>query len=210
MTVPLIALIVSIVALATSIGSLWVNSLKPFKLSVSHDAPTFKLYKITPAISGSKTGETWWIPSFDVGMSFYNLGRRPGEVLDVRIVAKLNGHRSHRKFVFYPKWIVNYAHFQKDRAHRMTWLDSAVSRDWYPFMLGPMGEKDLHVILEGDRWDHKETGAIELTFAVFSSAGEAWSTLGNYTLHISDDMFEGHSSYTVSDKKIENLRRIEA
>jgi hypothetical protein len=210
MTVPLIALIVSIVALVTSIGSLWVNSLKPFKLSVSNDSPTFKLYKITSAISGARAGATWWIPSFDVGMSFYNLGRRPGKVLDVRIIAKLNGHRSQRKFVFYPKWIVKYADFQRDRAERMTWINSAVSREWYPFMLAPMGERDIHVILEGDRWDHKESGTIEFSLEAFSSSEKTWSTLGRYELHISEDMFEGNSSYTVSDVKIEKLRRIEA
>ena len=31
----------------------------------------------------------WWIPSFDIGVALYNIGKLPGKVLDFRIVAKI-------------------------------------------------------------------------------------------------------------------------
>jgi hypothetical protein len=210
MTTAEVALIVSGLALLVSIASLWANSLRPFKLSLLHDAPTFKLYKINPNVSGAEDGQTWWIPSFDIGISFYNTGRIPGEVLDIRIVAELAGHRSNRKFVFYPMWIVDCSRFEQDRTERFKWIKSAILRDWYPIMLGAQGEKDVHVVLESDRWDHKESGEMKLTFEVIAAGMREWSRCETYTLPISEDMFESTSSYTPYDEKIETLRKLEA
>jgi hypothetical protein len=201
-----VALVVSGLALLVSIASLWINSLKPFKLRLSHDSPTFKLYEIAPAVSGNKEGRTWWIPSFDVGMSFYNGGRLPGQVLDIRIVLELAGHRSSRRFVFYPKWIVDYSHFHRDHADRFKWLESAVLRDWYPFVLGAQSEKDLHLVLESDRWDHKERGQMKLTLEVIAAGSRQWSACATYALFLSEDMFGSTSSFTAYDEKIEKLR----
>ena len=210
MTIAELALLVSGLAFVVSIASLWVNSLRPFKLKLSHDAPTFKLYKITPNISGSEEQRTWWIPSFDIGVSFYNVGRIAGELLDIRIVAKFEAHRSDRTFTFYPKWIVDYSRFQKDRADRFTWLDTAILRDWYPFMLGSQSEKNLHVVLESDRWDHRESGEMTLTFEVIASDTRRWRNCATYKLAVSKDMFEGMSCYTAYNENIERLRKINA
>ena len=79
-----IALLISGIALIVSIISLWANNLSPFSLQVTHDTPTLSIYEITPSISGSEDGETWWIPSFNVGFSFLNAGRRPGKGERVR------------------------------------------------------------------------------------------------------------------------------
>ena len=133
-----IALLFSAIALIVSMISLWLSSLAPFSLKVSHDTPTLAVYKITPSMSGSKSRRTWWIPSLDIGFSFLNAGKRPGEILDIRIVADFVERRSHKRYVFYPKWLVDYTRFQKDRAKRFQWIHEAVLRDWYPLSLGPI------------------------------------------------------------------------
>jgi len=203
-----IALIISGVALLVSFIALWINSLSPFKLKILHDSPTFTLYKITPSISGPKEGKTWWIPSFDVGISFQNVGRISGEILDARIVAEFKAHRSNRKYVFYPKWIVDYSAFQKDRAERFQWLKKAVIRDWYPIVLKGQSDVNLHLILESNRWDQNENGKMSYCLEVISSKKKKWIEYGRYSLSITEDMFDDKSCYTSFDNKIEELRKL--
>jgi hypothetical protein len=136
-----IAILISGFALLVSVFSLWINSLAPFSPRVSHDAPTFALYRIPPQVSGDKTQRIWWIPSFDLAFSFYNAGRRSGEIRDVRLVADLVEHMNTRRFYFYPKWIVDYPEFQRRHSERFDWIEQAVVRDWYPFILGGQIEK---------------------------------------------------------------------
>ena len=203
-----IALIISGVALFVSFIALWVNSLSPFKLKILHDAPTFTLYKITPSISGTTDGKTWWIPSFDVGISFHNAGRISGEILDVRIVAEFKGHRSARKYVFHPKWIVDYSSFNKDRTERFQWIKKAIIRDWYPVLLKGQSDVTVHLILENDRWDQKENGKMSYCLEVISSKKKKWIECGRYSLPVVEDMFDSKSCYTSVDNKIEELRKL--
>jgi hypothetical protein len=208
MTTAEIALLVSGIALLVSVASLWVNSLSPFRLRVSHDAPRFSLYKITPSVSGSKDGKTWWIPSFDLGVSFYNAGRVAGEVLDLRIVAELTSHRTNRKYTFYPKWIVDYARFNQRHTERFAWIEAAIIREWFPFTLGGQDQRELHLVLEGDRWDHKQEGTLKLVLEAISSKTKAWEEKASYELHVSEDMFESKSTYVAYDKNAERLREL--
>jgi hypothetical protein len=203
-----VALVISGAAFVASAISLWVNSVMPFRLRVSHDAPTFSLYKITPEISGDEEGRTWWIPSFDLGISFYNTGRLPGEILDLRIVAKFKGHRTTRRYVFYPKWIVNYPQFQELHAERFEWINKAVVREWYSFLLKGQSEKELHVVLETDRWEQRETGSMHLCLQYIASAKREWMTAAEYEFHVSDDMFDEKATYTAHDEKVEGLRKL--
>ncbi|MCC4632019.1 hypothetical protein [Xanthomonas dyei] len=203
-------IVISAVALIVSLFALWVNALRPFRLKVSHDTPRFRLYRITPEISGSEDGSSWWIPSFDLGLSFYNVGKRSGEVSDVRIVGHLDGHRSRQQFVFYPKWVVDYATFQRAGSERFKWINSAVLRDWYPFTLGGESEKDLHLVLEPGRWDHKQIGELSLELEVFSSGSGKWTRKASYKLSVTDSMFDSKSSYAPYDEKMESRRNVEA
>jgi len=203
-----IVIIVSCLALLISFIALWINSLRPFSLKVSHDAPTFTLYKITPSISGSENGKTWWIPSFDMGISFYNAGRIAGEILDMRIIVEFRGHRSVKKYTFYPKWIVESSIFNKNRTNRHKWIDSAVKRDWYPIVLLGQQSESVHVILEGSRWDEKETGRMTYYIQIISSKKEKWIGYGQYSLSIFDEMFEEEGSFTTYDSRIEELRKL--
>jgi len=205
-----VALLLSAFALIVAIASLWVNSLTPFSLKVTHDAPTFAAYKITPNISGSEKGKIWWIPSFDIGFSFLNTGRRPGEILDIRIIAEHTDSQPNKRYVFYPEWLVDYSRFNKDSTERFKWLDEAVIRDWYSISLG--GHKDVHVhlILElmGERWDEKLNGNFECTLQYISTQKEEWIVLGEYNLLLMDDLFEENCTYVATDKNIEKIRKL--
>ena len=204
-----IAILISALALFVSILSLWINSLSAFSPRVSHDAPTFALHKISPKVSGDEAGRTWWIPSFDLGLSFYNGGRRDGEIRDIRLVAELVEHRNTRRYYFYPKWLVDYSQFQRHRPERFEWIDKSIIRDWYPFILGGQSEKDVHVVLEGDRWDHRFEGEMKIELQFASSKSSGWVSLAHYNLQIEEEMFSSKSSWGLYDKRIESLRKMD-
>jgi hypothetical protein len=203
----ILAIILSSLALVISVLSVWINYLKPFKLKVFNDAPTFSLYKITPNISGSETGKTWWIPSFNIGFSFNNLGKQSGILHDIRLVCTQNESQTKKEIKFYPKWIVNYSVFQKFNTERFTWIDEAVNKDWYSMILPSNSSKDIHVILEGDRWDHKFTGRFKITLEIYTSKKNEWIKLSEYDWNVDDDMFENKSTYTLYDSELGALRK---
>jgi len=210
MGIPEVALLLSGFALVISLASFWVNSLAPFSLRVTNDAPTLSVYTITPKISGTEDGATWWIPSINVGLSFFNAGRRPGQILDVRILADHTLPLSKKHHAFYPKWIVDYSRFNKDRTERFKWLDGAVVRDWYPFFLGGHSDIHIHLIfeLEDVRWDKKFEGILECTLQYISTQEDEWIDLGKYDLYLSNDLFEESCSFTGTDEKIKKLRKL--
>ncbi len=203
----IIAIVISAIALIVSLLAFWMNILAPFKLRVMNDQPTFSMYKITPNISGNKEGKTWWIPSFDLGMSFYNIGRRPGEIIDIRIVGKFDGHRTSKKFYFYPKWIVDCSKFQEYGTERFDWIEKAVIREWYPILLKGASETQLHIILEGDRWDHIESGEMSLSLEVATTRSQ-WKEIQKCSLSFHDDIFETKCRYTAFSPEVEELRKL--
>jgi hypothetical protein len=199
------ALSVSMLALTISLITLWSEHLSPFKLRILCDSPSLTLYKITPPISGDKEGKTWWIPSIDLGVSFYNIGVRPGEVLDLRIVGELRSEGQSELFYFYPKWIVDSASFQSNHLRRFEWLNSAVLRDWYPLLLRGREEEHLHVILECDRWEQEGTGDLSLKVEVLSSKTK-WDTHREYSLFLDSGMFLGEMRRMAWDPKVAKAR----
>jgi len=203
-----VALLISGFALLISIISLYINSLSPFRLKISHDSPTFTIYTITPQISGDRENKTWWIPSFDIGISFYNSGKVSGEILDIRITAEFKGQRSSSKHTFYPKWIVNYSEFKACKGNRMKWIDKSVIREWYPLLLKGESDTSLHLILESDRWDQKLFGEMTFDIEVISSKNKKWIKHGSYSLPIIECMYAISQSHTVYDKSIEELRKL--
>jgi hypothetical protein len=203
-----VALLISGLALLISILSLYINSLSPFRLRISHDAPTFTIYTITPQISGNTENQTWWIPSFDLGISFYNSGRVSGEVLDIRIVGEFKSHRSSSKYTFFPKWVVNYPDFKGCRGDRMKWIDKSVIKEWYPLLIKGQSDVVLHLILESDRWDQKQYGEMTFDIEVISSKNRKWENHGSYSMQIIEYMYAIPQSHTVYDKRIEELRKL--
>jgi len=200
-TLEVATVIISVLALVVSIFSLWMANLSPFNLRVLNDSPTFAVYKITPEESGDEEGQTWWIPSFDIGISFYNLGMRPGLVKDVRILAEFRGLLLAKKgYAFYPKWIVDYSKFEQSRPDRFDWIVNAVIREWYPVLIGGKGEVHLHLILESFRWDHRESGDMSLRLETLTSKKKAWVLHQRYLLDFPDSIFDTNDRYTASSE----------
>lgn len=196
--------IVSILALAVSLLSLWKSTLSPFKLKVSYDSPTFTLYKISPEMSGRK--KTWWVPSIDMDFTFYNLGKRGGEVTDIRLEGKLRSKEAERRFVFYAKWIVSFKKFQQNRDERLKWVESSIERDWYPLILTGDEQKTFHVIFEGFRWDRKYTGNLDLSLQIFSSKKDEWMEYEKFEHSITENMYNATSPIRLSSKKLGKTR----
>jgi hypothetical protein len=208
-TKDIITIIISSVALIFSIYSIWISNLKPFKLKIYNDAPVFTLYKITPQISGNKNGETWWIPSFDVGISFNNIGKQSGVINDIRIRCTPKKKKVDKVFYFYAKWVVKYSTLQKLRTNRMKWANEAIIREWFSTILPGNSSKNLHIILENDndRWDNKFEGLFDANLEVKTSKSKKWIKLSNFEMPIFKNMFEEKSSYTL---RIKNLKIIKS
>lgn len=206
-TKDIITLTISASALIISLFSIWINYLKPFSLRIFNDSPTFSLYKITPQMSGSETEETWWIPSFDIGFSLNNLGKRSGIIYDIRLVCRLNGRQTKKEFQFYSKWIVDYAKFQKFHTERFEWIEESVEKEWFETILPANSSKDFHLILEGDRWENKFNGTFSVVLEIFTSKKKKWVRLREYEWHVDQDMFDDKSTYTLFNKGNQDRRK---
>lgn len=195
--------ITSASALAVSLLSLWKISLAAFKLKVAYGSPTFTLYRMEPEVSGGK--KPWWIPSIDMSFTFYNTGKRSGEVTDLRLIGTLNVSGVEKKFVFYAKWIVNYRVLQQKRGDRLGLMES-VESEWYPLIMSGDSQKSLHIIFEGWRWDGVLTGPLSLKLQVFSSEKESWIDYEQYKHILTTHMFEETSTYTLWNRRFEKTR----
>jgi hypothetical protein len=201
-----VALALGAVALFVSVVSLWLSSLTSFKLQMFHTPPGFRLYKITPEISGDKDGTTWWIPSFDVGFSFQNLGKRSGVVYDVRVVMRFPRTPRVQTDALYPKWIVDYPEYQGQAHKRFEWIETAVKGEWYPVLLVEGEAKQLHLVLESRRWDEKRVGMALVTVQVRSSKRQDWTTCCNMQILVTEDLYETGSSITPADPHLDAYR----
>ena len=147
-----------------------------------------------PEASGGK--DVWWLPSVNMDQTFYNLGRRDGEVTDVRFVGLLSEGGVERRFVFYAKWVVDFRLFWQDRDDRLKWTVSAVERVWHPLILSGNEQKNLHIIFEGFRWDRRHVGSLRLSFQIFSSEKSKWIELEEFFLTLEKSMYNETSAYT--------------
>lgn len=202
---PQVALaIITLFALFVSLFSLWKSTLAPFRLEVTTDSPTFNLYLIEPGTSGGPV--RWWIPSIDMDITFSNLGKRVGEVKDLRFNGVLRSDGQERGFVFYAKWVVDFRLFQRDRVDRMAWVTSSVERDWYNLVLAGDDQRSLHLIFEGLRWEKAVAGELLLTLQLLSSRDEEWVDLAQYRQVIVPAMFERTSSQIMSGGSLGRAR----
>lgn len=199
-----IALAISGAALAFSLASFYLTSLKPFRLEMYHTPVSLHLYKITPEISGDEEGRTWWIPSFDVGFSLHNSGSRSGVVYDLRVVVELMKGGKKEEYFFYPHWVVEYGTFQKSMDHRLEWLETAVQHLWHPIPLGGSEAVHVHVVLEmiAGRWDTKRIGDLSLAIEYRSSESPEWMQCCRDSMPVWEEMYETQSSYGIQDSHL--------
>lgn len=204
-TIEFLSITISIIALVASLISLWSTTLSPARFDIVNDPPTFTLYKITPNISGNTEGATWWIPSFDLGISIHNLGARAGKVYDLRITASSSDSRNEFLIHFHPVYIVNYSEFKQVHTDRFKWTSTAVIREWYPILLNGKSSQDLHVLFEDMRWDTQWIGDLELKLEVAYTTSK-WVSLKTYSIGIHERMYECPSAHTVYNEELKDLR----
>lgn len=197
--------IISSLAFIVSLISLWRSYLAPFHLKVSYNSPTFTLHKISPDISSGK--KIWWIPSIDINFSFFNLGKRAGEIIDIRFSGNLRTEETDKTFDFYAKWIVDFREFQQNRDSRLNWLETSIIRDYYPLILLGDEQKSFHIVFEGFRWDKKYTGNLMLSLELFSSEKSDWVEYENFELQITPTMFDETLTIGLSNEKMEKTRK---
>ena len=192
---------VSSVALFISVVTLWKTYLSPFKLEITHSSPTFCLYKVTYPRTKMRKEQTWWIPSFNIGLSCFNEGRKTGKIVKVRIVADLTRSEIPQTIMFVPQWIVRYNAFLRGSGRRGRL--SSIETDWYPQIIPPGETRHVHVILEMEprrRWDHMFTGSMKCRLEVLSSESKEWKTYATYRdLVIDRLMFEREDSYVLTE-----------
>lgn len=193
---------IGVLALIISFISLWSTNLSPFTLRVFHNTPTLFMYTITPEVSGDEDNKTWWIPSIDMGMSFYNTGAVSGELLDIRIVAyiKRKGNGKVLRHTFYPLFIVDYAKYSPLRPSRFKWIEEAVIRDWNPILLAGKSETHIHVVLENFRWDEQIVGHCLLRLEVLTEKEKKWKLLRKYKMYIPKEIYNSQSSFSPADE----------
>lgn len=191
-TIAEVALLISVVALVVSGASLWHTHLRPFNLEVLTSPPTFRLYPIT---SGDRK---WWIPSFDIAISLYNTGRRPGRVYSFQIVTRIDlDDAAQRDVTFSPRWVVDYAIFHELGSKRSAWLPRAVKRVWYPLLLEP-GQTHFHLVLEAMRWTEPVGGTMHVTVEVAKKSSGEYEAVAKYVLPLPTAMFRDRSSMLAS------------
>ena len=190
------ALTIGVLAFLMAVYAVWLIVLKPFKLMVSGTTPTLSMYKITPDMSGDDEGKTWWIPSFDMGITFTNEGKGVGKVLDMRIVMVLGSGESQKEYAYYPKWIVDNSKFTEYHTDRFKWIDVAVKGKWKSLALSGQQTESFHVILEGDRWDDKQGGNMDYYLQVLDSKIKKWLDYGKYHMILPMNDFEDKSTRT--------------
>lgn len=194
----------SALAFVVSLISLWRSILAPFKLKISYNSPTFTIHKISPEISGGS--KTWWIPSIDMDFTFFNLGKRAGEIIDIRFSGKIDTGDIERVFIFYAKWIVDFRKFNQNRDNRLKWLETSIIRDWYPMVLVGDEQKHLHIVFEGLRWDKKFIGKLNLSLDVFSSDNTQWENHEKFELSITPEIYDNTFTISLSNQKLGETR----
>lgn len=195
-----IALGLSILALLISGATLWATHLKPFSLRILSTSPAFQLWEIPPTVSGTTSGATWWIPSFDMSLSLYNTGARPGVVSQIEAVAELRDMTSTQVHRFPAKWVLRPE--QGGRRDRIKWITAAVERDWYPLLIRGGSENHLHLVLESFRWDNKFQASGNVTIEVTAEGKK--TSIGPYELKLTRAMFgdgSAHHLAPVTDTK---------
>lgn len=197
------AVIISIIAVVISLISLWRSHLMPFALRVTNSDPRFTLYEITPEMSGNEEGKTWWIPSFDMGVTLHNIGQKAGTVEDLRIKAEMNGE----ELTFRSKFLVDYGFFSENYQDRFAWVNEGVDRSWYPILLPGKDEKTLHLVLESERWEQKKTGIINFKLEIKSDESEEWIEIEKYRVDVFEDLYDTSAVY--STKREEYRRMLE-
>ena len=202
-----------ITAFIISVFSLWKTHLSPFNLVISSEQPSLTLYKL-----GDKDGKTifldekkydgkdwgeqqlnalkyekkfdrvYWIPSIAISISFYNSGKKSGNILNVRSVLTLNRIEKPNKFALYPRGFVDPSKWKDITKSRIKIFDS-IKDKWSPIILPPQETKKVNLILEAHAWLEKLTGDWEIQMEVLTSEKD-WESFLNLKISLRQFVFD--------------------
>jgi hypothetical protein len=197
-----LTLIASVAAVAVSLVALWASVLRPFAPRVLHTPPRFTLYPLTSEEANIRIPDLkWWIPSFDLGVTVYNVGLRPGEIRDIQVIlAPLDpadrGDLPTQSFA--ARYSVDLQRFSASH-HRFEWMSTAILRNWYPALVVASEPLSLHVVLEGpNRWDQPIVGRFRASLSAHTSKAKDPMVLGDYILELTDDDYRIEGRHTLA------------
>ncbi|WP_394203775.1 hypothetical protein [Marinagarivorans algicola] len=202
-----VALIVSAISILISFVSLWFTHLKPFKLNVENSAPRLSIYRIL----NDKNEVTHWVPSFDMALTFMNLGKIAGSINDVRLVGDFITKEGRERVCFYPRYVVDYSKFNQRSNDRSQWLISAIKGDWYPLCVRGQGDVSVHLVLEGSGQGRilkiKKVGQMNLSFEVSYSKSKQWESIEAYEASVPEIIYDQNCTISYQNPKLEPLRK---
>ncbi|WP_031445651.1 hypothetical protein [Arenibacter algicola] len=138
------AIIVSTIALGVSIIAIWNTHFKKFTPILTVGNCKFRIYPI------KSEGEKWYLPSFNIPISFTNNGAQIGKIEDIRIKISFPELPIPNHYeIFEPKWIVDG---KKLTNNRFEWIDNAVLEDWMPTVIVSKETKIKEIVFE-TRWE---------------------------------------------------------
>lgn len=202
-----VALIVSAISILISFVSLWFTHLKPFKLSVENSVPRLSMYRIL----NDKNEVTHWIPSFDMALTFMNLGKIAGSINDVRLVGDFITKEGKERVCFYPNYVVGYSEFHQSGNDRSQWLKSAIKGGWYPLCVRGQGDVSIHLVLErsgqGMSFKNKKVGKMSLNLEVSHSKSKQWESIAVYEATVPEIIYDQNTTLSYQNPKLEPLRK---
>jgi hypothetical protein len=173
--------VIALFALLVAGFALWRSDLRPFRLGILWSNPTFQVYTVRSEQAGDSPGLKWYIPSFDLSVTFWNAGARPGTLEDVRLLVTLSegGTRQHETYA--ARAIVDHAAF--DRASDRFEMIASIESSWYGVPVIDRTPRTVHLVLETTylRWDEeRDPFDIRAELQVQTADKPGWRSLGRY------------------------------
>ncbi|WP_406403062.1 hypothetical protein OH805_27345 [Streptomyces sp. NBC_00879] len=170
--------IVSSLALAISLVSLWQSHLARFR-PVAVAGPL----KLRIAHIESK-GETWYLPQVDCMVTVTNAGAKIGRVLGIRMVARypklpIPGAQE----TFRANFEVDPALYRKHEGNRFTWIRESQLGHPTPFVLLARSSVSKHIVFD-TRWEDPVIQEVEFTLELLTDRAKKWITVESWTHEI--------------------------
>lgn len=170
---------VAFFALGVSLITLWQTHFIKFSPVLTVGCCSFRIFTI------KSENERWYLPSFNLPISFTNKGARLGNVEDMRIRVSFPGLPILGNYeMFYAKWIVDG---KKITQERYKWIEKAIIEDWIPFVLLPRQTITKHIVFES-RWDEpviQEEVLCELE--IRANKSNQWKKITQWKYHLLTD-----------------------
>lgn len=165
--------IVSSLALAISLTTLWQSHLSKFRPVTAAGPLTLRICRIE-----STAGKTWYIPQVDCRFSITNSGARVGKLLGMRMLVHYPGLPiPDAREYFLPHSEVDPAAFKEHAGNRFAWINKASLGEAAPFVILPRASASKHVVFD-TRWDDPVIqDEIQFTLEILTDRNAEWVTV---------------------------------